>query len=91
MHDRLASAGPTFLENVRTACSDAHLGDTFVDSTSGTPVFFTYGGMIAHVLTYAAYRRTLASGALHAAGVTDLQDDPFAWPPVRPDGPTLPS
>jgi hypothetical protein len=64
-------------------------GDTFVDSTSGTPVFFTYGGMIAHVLTYAAYRRTLASGALHAAGVTDFQDDPLAWPPVRPDGPTL--
>jgi AraC family transcriptional regulator len=91
MRDRLATAGPTFLEHVRIAGSDAHLGDTFVDSTSGTPVFFTYGGMIAHVLTYAAYRRTLASGALHAAGITDLQDDPLAWPPVRPDGPKLPS
>jgi AraC family transcriptional regulator len=46
--------------------------------------------MIAHVLTYAAHRRTLVSGALHSAGITDLEDDPLAWAPVRPEGPTLP-
>ena len=44
---------------------------------------FTYGGMIAHVLTFAAHRRTLVALALDAAGITDLgwgdwrdQDDP---------------
>jgi AraC family transcriptional regulator len=62
-----------------------------VDTTTGSPLFFTYGGMIAHVLTYAAYRRTIASGALHAFGITDLEDDPLAWQPVRPNGrPTSP-
>jgi AraC family transcriptional regulator len=90
MRERLETAGPTFIEHVHRACTEGHLDDTFVDSTSGAPVFFTYGGMIAHVLTYAAYRRTLVSGALHAAGITDLQDDPLAWEPVRPDGPTMP-
>lgn len=79
MRDRLAECGPKFLGHVRDACADGHLDDTFVDATSGRPLFFTYGGMIAHVLTYAAYRRTLVSGALHAAGVTDLEDDPLAW------------
>ena len=33
---------------------------------------FTYGGVVAHVLTFAAVRRTLAIGALETAGVTDL-------------------
>jgi len=91
MRDRLAECGPAFLGHVRGACTSGHLDDTFVDTTSGTPRFFTYGGMIAHVLTYSAYRRTIASGALHAAGIADLEDDPLAWTPVRPEGrPTLP-
>jgi AraC family transcriptional regulator len=90
MENRLAERGPTFLSHVRDACEREGLDDTFVDATGGTPVFFTYGGMIAHVLTYAAHRRTLVSGALHSAGITDLQDDPLAWEPLRPEGPTMP-
>jgi hypothetical protein len=42
------------------------------------------------VLIYAAYRRTLVAGALRTAGITELQDDPLAWEPVRPAGPTAP-
>jgi AraC family transcriptional regulator len=90
MRKRLAECAPIFLGHVRTACERGGLDDTFVDTTTGTPYFFTYGGMIAHVLTYAAHRRTLVSGALHSAGITDLEDDPLAWGPVRPEGPTLP-
>jgi len=91
MRDRLAKSGPVFLDHVRQATTTGGLDDTFVDATTGSPVFFTYGGMIAHVLTYAAYRRTLASGALHAAGITDLEDDPLAWTALRPVGrPTQP-
>ena len=44
------------------------------------PEVFTYGGMLAHVLTFAAHRRTLAIGALHSAGITDLgAGDPMRW------------
>jgi AraC family transcriptional regulator len=36
--------------------------------------------MVAHVLTFAAHRRTLAIGALHSAGITDLgSGDPIRW------------
>jgi AraC family transcriptional regulator len=89
MRARLAHSAPIYLEHVRDAC-ERGLDETFVDTTSGTPYFFTYGGMVAHVLTYAAHRRTLAAGALHSAGVTDLEDDPLAWGAVRPEGRTLP-
>jgi AraC family transcriptional regulator len=90
MRGRLAESGPTFLGHVRGACERGSLDETFVDTTSGPPYFFTYGGMIAHVLTYTAHRRTLVSGALHSAGITDLEDDPLAWEPLRHDAPTLP-
>jgi AraC family transcriptional regulator len=36
--------------------------------------------MIAHVLTFAAHRRTLVCGALVDAGITDLgAGDPMHW------------
>jgi AraC-like DNA-binding protein len=90
MRKRLASSAPVFLGNVRDACERGSLEDTFVDAVCEPPHLFTYGGMIAHVLTYAAHRRTLVTGALYSAGITDLEDDPLAWGPIRPDGPTLP-
>lgn len=62
MRDRLVDGGTVFLEHVRNACAGGRLDETFVDTTSGTPQFFTYGGMIAHVLTYAAFRRSIGSG-----------------------------
>lgn len=89
MRARLAASGPVFLAHVRDASERRAFDDTFVDTTGGSPLFFTYGGMVAHVLTYAAHRRTLVVGALSSAGL-DLQDDPLAWEPVRPPGPTLP-
>jgi AraC family transcriptional regulator len=90
MRTRLVGCGPTFLGHVRDACQRGSLDDTFVDATGESPLFFTYGGMIAHVLMYAAYRRTLVVGALSTAGIMELQDDPLAWEPVRPAGPTAP-
>ena len=89
MRNRLAASGPVFLSHVRDAAERGSFDDTFVDATGGSPLFFTYGGMVAHVLTYPAHRRTLVVGALSSAGL-DLQDDPLAWEPVRPPGPTLP-
>ena len=36
------------------------------------PETFTYGGAVAHVLTFSAYRRTLLALAFHDAGYRDL-------------------
>lgn len=91
MRTRLAECGPRFSRQVRDAGATGSLSDDFVDATAGSPEFFTYGGMIAHVLSYGSYRRTLVYGGLVAAGITDLEDDPLAREPVRPvDRPTAP-
>ena len=80
MRARLADAGPAFLTQVREIVDDGRLDETFVDAVCDPPEVFTYGGMIAHVLTFAAHRRTLVCGALIDAGVTDLgAGDPMRW------------
>jgi AraC-like DNA-binding protein len=75
MRKRLDGAGPRFLETVRSADFD----ETFVDALCDPPEVFTYGGMVAHVLTFAAHRRMLVLGALEDAGITDLNGDPMRW------------
>ena len=80
MRTRLAEAGRTFLGHVREVCDQGRLDETFVDAVCEPPEVFTHGGMIAHVLTFAAHRRTLVVGALHGAGITDLgAGDPMRW------------
>jgi AraC-like DNA-binding protein len=77
---RLATVGPKFLEQVRSFVSERRLDETFVDALCDPPEVFTYGGMIAHVLTFAAYHRTLAVQALDSAGIGDLGfGDPMKW------------
>ena len=73
---RLAVAGPEFLATIK----DVNFDETFVDALCDPPEVFTYGGMVAHVLTFAAHRRILVLGALEDAGVTDLGNgDPMRW------------
>jgi AraC-like DNA-binding protein len=80
MRARLAEAGPAFLTQVRTIVEEGRLDETFVDAVCDPPRVFTYGGMIAHVVTFAAHRRTLVCGALIEAGVDDLgAGDPMRW------------
>jgi AraC family transcriptional regulator len=77
---RLDEAGPAFLALFRDVAGAGRLDETFVDGTCEPPQVFTYGGMIAHVLTFAAYRRTLVCGALADAGIHDLgTGDPMSW------------
>ena len=77
---RLRDAGPVFLDRAREVIDGSRLDETFVDAICEPPEVFTYGGMLAHVLTFAAHRRTLAIGALHSAGITDLgAGDPMRW------------
>ena len=77
---RLADEGPTYLAQVRDVADRGRLDDTFVDALCEPAEVFTYGGMIAHVLTFAAHRRTLAVLALDKHGVTELGwGDPMRW------------
>ena len=80
MRRRLATEGPTYLAHVREVAEAGRLDDTFIDALCEPAEVFTYGGMIAHVLTFAAHRRTLVAGALVEAGITDLgAGDPMRW------------
>jgi AraC-like DNA-binding protein len=80
MRARLSEVGPAFLGQVQEIVDDGRLEETFVDALCDPPEVFTYGGMIAHVLTFAAHRRTLVCGAFADAGVTDLgAGDPMRW------------
>jgi AraC family transcriptional regulator len=80
MRARMAQVGPAFLDQVRGIVDEGRLDETFVDAICDPPEIFTYGGMIAHVLTFAAHRRTLVCGALIGAGVSDLgAGDPMRW------------
>lgn len=72
MRERLAVEGPTFLGHVRDVVGRDALDETFVDALCDPPELFTYGGMIAHVLTFAAHRRTLVALALDAHGVDGI-------------------
>jgi len=80
MRSRLSDEGVTFMSHVREITHHGRLDETFVDALCEPAEVFTYGGMIAHVLTFAAHRRTLVAGALADAGIKDLGDgDPMRW------------
>ena len=80
MRRRLDEVGPAFLDQVRRTTQEGRLDDTFVSLQDEPAKVYTYGGLIAHVLTFAAYRRTLVVGALAAEGVGDLgYGDPREW------------
>ncbi len=78
MRARLDIAGQAFASFVRSASEQDRLGEIFVDATGCVPQEFTAAAMIAHVMIYAGYRRTLVVGALASAGAPDVQDDPLA-------------
>jgi AraC family transcriptional regulator len=55
----------------RIAAND-EWGTAFIDAVCEPAQTFTYGGAVAHVLTFSAYRRTLALLAFYEAGYRDL-------------------
>ena len=72
IRERYHAAGPRYVALVQRLNDEGRFDETFVDTTCNPPRVFTYGGMVAHVLTFAAHRRTLVAGALETAGITDL-------------------
>ncbi|GAB3761612.1 AraC-like DNA-binding protein [Nocardioides ginsengisegetis] len=80
MRERLATEGATYLSHVRGVVEANRLDDTFVDVLCEPAEVFTYGGMIAHVLTFAAHRRTLVVLAFGRHGIEELGwGDPMLW------------
>jgi AraC family transcriptional regulator len=77
---RHAEAGPRIVELARTVVGDDRAAETFREGPEEFPAVFTYGGVIAHVLTFGAHRRALVVGALQAAGEDDLRfGDPMLF------------
>jgi AraC family transcriptional regulator len=74
-------AGPVTHSRASSGRSASRTGSTRPSWTQPDPFpyVFTAAGMIAHVLTYAAHRRTLAVGAFASAGSAELDDDPLTW------------
>ena len=63
-----------------TPLQEGRAGETFVDAICDPPESFTYGGVLAHVLTFSAVRRTMAIGALDSAEISDLgSGDPMRF------------
>src|SRR6202044_332441 len=65
---RLGQAAPRFRAVIADGGAAGAGEDTFLDAPCQPPQTFTLGGALAHVLTFAAVRRTLAIGALESAG-----------------------
>ncbi len=80
MRTRLDAVAPRFRELVVAPIESGRAGDTFVDATCEPPQTFSVGGVLAHVLTFSAVRRTMAIGALDSAGVKELgSGDPMRY------------
>lgn len=79
MRRRLDEVGPAFAAEVGELCAQNRLDELIVCPGESVEVY-TAGAMIAHVITFASYRRTLVAGALHDAGCDDLDSgDPIRW------------
>lgn len=80
MRNRLAAIGPEFQTLVHDISERGDWDAAFIDASCDPPETFTYGGAIAHVVTFSAHRRELAIGALRSLGVRDLDyGDPITW------------
>ncbi len=80
MRERLSVEGPAYLAAIHEVAAAERLDDTFVDALCEPAEVFTYGGMVAHVLTFAAHRRTLVALAFGSHGIDDLGwGDPMQW------------
>jgi AraC family transcriptional regulator len=80
LRTRLGHAAPAFRTAVveRIAAGDG--SESFLDATCDPPQTFNLAGVLAHVLTFAAVRRTMAVGALESAGIGDLgSGDPMRF------------
>lgn len=80
LRQRLSVEGPKYLAHVREIIAEDRMDETFVHASHEPVEVISYGGNLAHVLTFAAYRRTLVLLALNAHGRGELGwGDPRHW------------
>jgi AraC-like DNA-binding protein len=77
---RLAAVQPQFTALVRRIRDRSEWDDVFVDALCTPPVSFTFGSVIAHILTVAMTRRQTVIDVLRELGVADVERrDPIEW------------
>ncbi|WP_354700616.1 hypothetical protein [Paraconexibacter sp. AEG42_29] len=78
---RLELAGAAFTRIATALRSRDGWDDAFVDALCEPPQAFTYGGAVAHVLSYGGVRREALAGVLAELGAPEpaTHADPLAW------------
>jgi AraC-like DNA-binding protein len=80
LQTRLAAVQPQFAALVRRIRDRNEWDDAFVDALCTPPVSFTFGSVIAHILTVSVIRRQTVTSALRELGVADVETrDPIEW------------
>jgi AraC family transcriptional regulator len=80
MLKRLDSAFGEFIALAGKVQAENLWETSFIDLVCQPPETFTYGGMIAHVVTFSAYRRTAVIEAFEHFGIEDFgAGDPVEW------------
>jgi AraC family transcriptional regulator len=79
MRARLERAGAEFVDLVRAIAARGSWDTAFVDASCDPPETFTFGGSVAHVLSWGAHRRHIVASALRERGVDVVSPDPIAW------------
>jgi AraC family transcriptional regulator len=73
-------AARRFLEIARGIRDHGEWDDAFVDALCEPPVSFTYGSVVAHIVSHSAHRRMMVLAALRELGIKDLDSgDPIDW------------
>jgi hypothetical protein len=77
---RLAAVQPQFTALVQRIRDRNEWDDVFVDALCTPPVSFTFGSVIAHILTVSMVRRQTVIDVLRELGVADVEArDPIEW------------
>jgi AraC family transcriptional regulator len=77
---RFDAAGPRFARLVRAVRERGAWDDAFVDALCEPPQSFSYGGVVAHVLTFGTVRREALASLLTELGAPELASpDPLEW------------
>lgn len=81
---RLEGASRAFARIARRIRDSGAWDDAFVDALCEPPQSFTYGGVLAHVLSYGAVRRETLAGVLAELGArVPTSGDPIEWEATR--------
>lgn len=80
LRERFDRAAVAFARIARGVRDRAGWDDAFVDALCEPPQSFTYGGVLAHVLSYGAIRREMLASVLRELGATVPSiGDPILW------------